>query len=224
MEDNVEQGPVEPKDLDGHHVRTMTEHRYPVHLRPLFFAGHSEISAKRIVSFEGQFTDVSNHFDASGPTREPYRTAEVFRGYKEGVPLDMRDLEYGGLNRAHQLTQDKSGRSSPPCALIGQGCQVKTQPTSLAYAIEGAHTYMCATCKKNWRDFKRQSEETLDWLSLFEGFYKRLEACEHNEFHLPRNDEVRECCGGEEVRNRVILNLISHSVCMRCNANAGPST
>jgi hypothetical protein len=44
MKDNVEQGRVEPRDLDGRHIRTMTEHRYTVHLRPPSFAGHSEIS------------------------------------------------------------------------------------------------------------------------------------------------------------------------------------
>jgi hypothetical protein len=58
MKDNIEQGRVEPRDLDGHHIRTMTEHRYTMHLRPLFFAGHSKIPAKRIVSLEGQCTDV----------------------------------------------------------------------------------------------------------------------------------------------------------------------
>ena len=121
--------------------------------------GHREISAKRKVAIEGQFTDIHT-FELAGPVYGPYPTQEILDHYKEGVPDDMRDVEYDGLNRAQQLTQGKSGGSSPPCSLIGKGCQMKTVSTSLAYTIDGAQTYMCAACKECWRGFRRQSDET----------------------------------------------------------------
>jgi hypothetical protein len=95
---------AEAKDLHGHHVRTMVNPEYTVHLHPLFVAGHDKISARRMDSIEGQFTDVFNTLDTSGPVSEPFRTQAVFDGYAEGVPADMENVQYGKLNRAHQLT------------------------------------------------------------------------------------------------------------------------
>ena len=75
--DNVEQGHVKAQDLKEYHVRTMTERGYTVHLRPLLFMAHREISAKRMVAIEGQFTNVFNTFDLAGPVYEPYRTQQI---------------------------------------------------------------------------------------------------------------------------------------------------
>jgi len=152
----------------------MTERGYTVHLRPLLFMAHREISAKRMVAIEGQFTNVFNTFDLAGPVYEPYRTQQILDQYQEGVPDDMMDVKYGGLNRAHQLTQGKSGGSSPPCSLIEKGCQLKITPTSLAFTIDGVQTYMCDPCKECWRVYRRQSDEPEDWTALVEGFLKRM--------------------------------------------------
>ena len=85
--DNVELGHVKAQDLKGYHVRTMTERGYTVHLQPLLFMGHREISAKRMVAFEGQFTDVFNTFDLAGPGYEPYRTQQILDQYQEGIRM-----------------------------------------------------------------------------------------------------------------------------------------
>jgi len=169
-----------------------------------------------MVAFEGQFTDVSNTFDLAGPANEPYRTQEIFDGYQEGVPDDMRDVQYGGLNRAHQLTQGKSGESSPPCSLIGKGCQLKTTPTSLAFTIDGVQTYMCAPCKECWRGYRRQSDDPENWIALVEGYLERMQDRGHTNYHLPIGDVTCECCGEKDGKLRVVLNLISHIVCMKC--------
>jgi hypothetical protein len=94
----------------------MVDPEYTVHLCPLFVAGHDEISARRMVLIEGQFTDVLNTLDTSGPLSTPFRTQTVFDGYAEGVPADMENVEYGKLNRAHQLTQGRAGGSTSQCA------------------------------------------------------------------------------------------------------------
>jgi hypothetical protein len=194
----------------------MVNPEYTVHLRPLFVAGHDEISARRVVSIKGQFTDVFNTIDTSGPVSEPFRTQAVFDGYEEGVVANMGNVQYGKLNRAHQLTQGRAGGSSPPCALIGKGCQETTAPTSLAYTMEGAHAYMCAACKENWRDFRRRSDGKQEWTSPVQGFLKLTEERKHTSYKLPLGDRDCECCGSEEIKSRVFLNLTSHVVCMPC--------
>jgi hypothetical protein len=52
----------------------MVNLEYRVHLRPLFVAGHDGISAGLVVSMEGQFTNVFNTLDTSGPLSTPFRT------------------------------------------------------------------------------------------------------------------------------------------------------
>jgi hypothetical protein len=71
----------------------MVNPEYTVHLRPLFVAGHDEISARRVVSIKGQFTDVFNTIDTSGPVSEPFRTQAVFDGYEEGVVANMGNVQ-----------------------------------------------------------------------------------------------------------------------------------
>jgi hypothetical protein len=76
--DYVKHGRVEAKDLHGHHVRTMVNPDYTVHLRPLFVAGHGEISAIRVVSIEGQFTDVFTSSCAKVCNACTYENAQYF--------------------------------------------------------------------------------------------------------------------------------------------------
>jgi hypothetical protein len=179
----------------------------------LFVAGHDEISAGLVVSMEGQFTNVFNTLDTSGPLSKPFRTQAVFDGYAEGVPADMQNVESGKLNCAHQLTQGRAGGSSSPCALIGKGCQKTTTPTSLASTI---HAYMCAACKENWRGFRHRSDGQQEWTSFVQGFLTLMEEREHTSYKLPLGDGKCECCESEETKSRVFLNLTSHVVCIPC--------
>jgi hypothetical protein len=149
-------GVLVPEDAKGEQLRTLLNKGYTVHIRPIFLVRHDEASAARVVSVEAQITDIFNTFDIDGDIHGSYRSQKVFDEYEEGVSDDMKDVEYGKLNRAHQLTQGRKKGPSPPCVMIGKGCQQKdgsrskATTTSLAYTSEGNQVYMCVLCKQCW--------------------------------------------------------------------------
>lgn len=102
------------EDAKGNHLRTLLQKGFTVHIRPIFLIGHHEASAARVVSVEAQMADVFNTFDTDGVAHGNYRSQKIFDEYDEGVPDDMKDVEYGKLERVHQPTQGREKGSSPP--------------------------------------------------------------------------------------------------------------
>lgn len=140
----------------------------------------------------------------------------------------MRSVEYGNNNRAHQLTQGRKKGSSPPCAMIGRGCQQKdtarskntarskTTATSLAYTMEGKHVYMCSRCKSSWTSaYANHSHEGLQ--ETVDYFINMIEYRHGTDRNLPLDEEGPcECCGDEEFFIRAFLNGSSLVTCSRC--------
>ena len=115
IKDAANSGILLPADAKGNHLRTLLQKGYPVHIRPIFLVGYDGASAARVVSVKGQVADVFNTFNTNGEIGGAYRSQKVFDEYEEGVPEDMKHVEYGKLKRAHQLTQgrEKKGQVLP---------------------------------------------------------------------------------------------------------------
>ena len=216
-------GILAPGEAKDKHLRTLLQKGYTVHIRPIFLIGHDGASAARVVSAEAQIADVFNTFDIDGRIGGAYRSQKIFDEYEEGVPGDMKDVEYGKLNLAHQLTQGRKKGSSPPCAMIGKGCQQKDSSkskataTSLVYTLEGNQVYMCTLCKCSWKHAYHDHPHE-DLQDAVDFFNTRMEDRHWTERNLSLDGKGPcESCGEEEVLSRAFLNTGSHVLCSRCS-------